>query len=405
MDTSCCLRIHGFIIVILAAFTVNLTEAADAEEGFEIGKWREINSEVLNEKRSLIVGTPRNYDKSNSSFPVIILLDGDDHFHFVTAATKFLAANGFMPKVLVVGIPNTDRTRDLTPKSNNPQEIASRPTQGGADNFLSFISDELLPWLSKEYRTQGYNVLVGHSYGGLFALHALTTQPDVFDGYIAISPSLQWNDQHLVEQTNTFLMGHQKLKADLYITAGSEGGQLVGGVQKIAGLFNEYSPYGLNWKFTLHERESHSSIFSKGVYEGLEAVFSDWRINDLVSAFEFGGAEGIVKFYENSGKKYGIDRPFPNGLFIGLTYLFIQKNRLDEAAEIIDFNAEDFKPPAILVNMVAESYLNHGNMGKATQYYTKALQIDSNDLDARKGLISLGKNPDIVVGEMNMEDR
>ena len=82
-----------------------------------------------------------------------------------------------MPEVILVAVVNTDRTRDLT-----PTKIADRPGEtGGADRFLDFFEKELIPAIESRYRTQKFRVFAGHSLGGLFALHALFTRPELFD--------------------------------------------------------------------------------------------------------------------------------------------------------------------------------------------------------------------------------
>ena len=123
-----------------------------------------------------------------------------------------------------MAVPVADRGRDLLPPTQNEDEVFVLPTMGGADAFLRFLSDELMPWMDGRYRTRPYAVLVGHSAGGLFAIHALTTRPDLFDAYIAISPALRRDDQRMVAQAETFFENTSELNADLYMTMANEGG-------------------------------------------------------------------------------------------------------------------------------------------------------------------------------------
>ena len=126
--------------------------AQDSGEPITIGKKINIHSKVLNEKRPLLIGLPDNYDVNDESYPVLYLLDGNGHFHHTTGIVKFLADNGRLPQMIVVGMPNTgDRTHDLTPpiivsKTNN------FPTAGGADQLLRFMSEELMPYIEKTYQ-------------------------------------------------------------------------------------------------------------------------------------------------------------------------------------------------------------------------------------------------------------
>ena len=264
--------------------------SAETDDPFVIGERQEIFSEILDETRQLIVGVPGDYDSNQEAYPVLYLLDGNSHFHHTTATADYLARNGRIPRTIVVAIPNTDRTRDLTPSAHSPEAAESFPTHGGADTFLRFISDELMPWMGEHYRTRSHATLIGHSFGGLFALHALVSRPDVFDAYVAISPSLQWDEQRLVKQADTMFARTPELTADLYMTVGNEGGTLLGGVRKFSGVLDEHAPRGFRWAFQLMEEETHGSVPLRSTQQGLEAVLAGWYLHDILSMFDRGRA-------------------------------------------------------------------------------------------------------------------
>src|SRR6185369_6618719 len=79
------------------------------------------------------------------------------------------------------------------------------PSAGGADNFLKFFETELIPQIEKQYRVQPYRIFAGHSFGGLFAIHALITKPKLFNSYVAVSPSLQWENFEALKRAEDFL--------------------------------------------------------------------------------------------------------------------------------------------------------------------------------------------------------
>src|SRR5580692_6186874 len=175
-------------------------------EPFVIGEEFEIESKVLAETRTYIVHTPPSYKSGKDAYPVLVLQDGDGHFAYTTSAVDMLSGNGRIPPMIVVGIINTDRARDMTP-TKPASGFGGAPwigSAGGADKFLAFIADELLPTIDHNYRTRPYRVLIGHSFGGLFAVYALLNRPEVFKGYLAISPSLWWDDQILVRTAQPF---------------------------------------------------------------------------------------------------------------------------------------------------------------------------------------------------------
>lgn len=159
---------------VLVASLVSSSQgfAQEAGEPIVIGERFQVESEILGETRAVIVGRPHSYGTGEEEYPILFVLDVGTHFQHTLATASFLTANNRMPEVLVVAVPNgTDRTRDLSPPTQDENEARDLPTHGGADSFLRFLNDELMPWVENRYRTRPYSILVGHSLGGLFAVH------------------------------------------------------------------------------------------------------------------------------------------------------------------------------------------------------------------------------------------
>src|ERR1041384_2931446 len=148
-----------------------------------------LKSDVLGEERTVLIRTPVGYETNKLSYPVLYMTDGDAHMDHTSSTIAFLTRNGRIPDLIVVGVTNTDRTRDLTPVKSTDKRF---PGGGGADNFLKFFETELIPHIEKEYRVQPYRILAGHSLGGLFVIHAMMTKPGLFNSSIAVSPSRHW---------------------------------------------------------------------------------------------------------------------------------------------------------------------------------------------------------------------
>ena len=148
-----------------------------------------INSEVLNEKRELLIYLPNNYSQhAEKAYPVLYLLDGQRNFSHTVGTLDLLNQSKMAQEMIVVGIVNTHRTRDFTPTYD--ENYNEWGTSGGADNFLEFIEKELKPYISEKFRTNGFNVLSGHSLGGLLSIYTLQAKPHLFQGYFAFSPNL-----------------------------------------------------------------------------------------------------------------------------------------------------------------------------------------------------------------------
>lgn len=171
-------------------------------------------SKALSEERTIQVQLPKNYNDSlfaQASYPVMYVLDGDFNFQFITALerfnTKFLYRS--QPEMIIIGINNIDRTRDFTPTKNNKK--GHFKNSGGAIRFIKFIAEELQPHINSIYRTNGYDILWGHSFSGLFTMYTLFEQPNLFDSYIAIDPSLWWDDAVLLKKAIGVNLTHKNL--------------------------------------------------------------------------------------------------------------------------------------------------------------------------------------------------
>ena len=161
---------------------------------FILGHIEEIDSRQLSEKRVLNIYLPEGYDRSDTTrYPVIYLLDGsaDEDFIHVVGLVQFYTFPWVnkLPKSIVVGIANVDRRRDFTFPSTIKEEREANKTAGNSDKFISFIREELQPFINKQYRTTAAATLIGQSLGGLLATEILLKHPQMFTNYIIISPS------------------------------------------------------------------------------------------------------------------------------------------------------------------------------------------------------------------------
>src|ERR1044072_499242 len=179
-----------------------------------------MKSAVLGEERVILIRTPPGYETNKLSYPVLYMTDGDAHMGHTSSTIEFLTQNGRLPDLIVVGITNTDRTRDLTPAKSSAKNAAGElqfPTSGGADNFLKFIQTELIPEIEKDYRFQPYRILAGHSLGGLFTIHTMISKPGMFNSFIAVSPSLQWENGEALKRAEAFLKNQKEFRATLFV--------------------------------------------------------------------------------------------------------------------------------------------------------------------------------------------
>ena len=208
------------LIIVSASF-------AQSDNKIVIGKVDSVYSTVLKEQRKIWVYVPNmnsGLQNSKQRFPVLYLLDGDAHFNSVVGMIQQLSqvnGNTIFPEMIVVAIPNTDRTRDLTPthvESDPPMMDSSfSKTTGGGENFAAFLEKELIPHVDSTYLTQPFRTLVGHSFGGLAVMHILTNHTKLFNAYIAIDPSMWYDKEKFLKATEQKLSGQKYDGTSLYV--------------------------------------------------------------------------------------------------------------------------------------------------------------------------------------------
>lgn len=166
-----------------------------------------IDSKILDEKRELLIHLPAGYDASQS-YPVMYVLDGSSQDFRIASIANTLNRAEVIEKLIVVGIPNTNRNRDLTPHyilQDTDGEIF-----GKGDEFLSFLSDEAIPFIESKYFVNGYRMLAGHSRAGLFTFYSYLEQPDTFDALFCFSPAFWRDDSIILEKARTFFVDSPK---------------------------------------------------------------------------------------------------------------------------------------------------------------------------------------------------
>jgi predicted alpha/beta superfamily hydrolase len=238
-----------------------------AQDGYTV-KRDSLQSDILKQNRKLSIFLPDGYDAPDARFPVIFVLDGDGRCQHIVPTARFLSENNKMPKTIVIGVINIDRNHDFLPDSSQ-----STPTGGGADDFIQFFKNELIPYIDKNYKTDPYKVLVGHSFGGVFSTYAFLKEPDLFDAYISIDPSLWYKNQMLLKIAQSEFSKAKNWNKIIYIT-GREGEGMKGmAITPMEKYLESSAPKGLTWTVVAYPGEDHGSVPFKSSYDGLRFIF------------------------------------------------------------------------------------------------------------------------------------
>jgi len=365
----------------VVAFLFSLTVAA-LGQNYAAGARVAIKSEVLGEERIILVRTPPGYDRNGQRYPVLYMTDGDAHLGHTASTIEFLSRNGRMPEMIVVAITNTDRTRDLTPTNASmwrPDGTETKmPTSGGADKFLKFIETELIPKIEKDYRTQPYRVFAGHSFGGLFAIHAFLTRPEIFNAYIAVSPSMHWDNNLLSRKAEEFFKDRKELNRTLFFTLANEGGAMREGFDRFKGILGKNKPKGFEWDAMLMEDEDHGSVVMRSHYHGFRKVFEGWQVTADVVA---GGAPAVESHYKQLSAKFGYAIQPPEPLMNNLGYQLMGAGKMNDAIAVFKSNVERYPHSANVYDSLAEAYEKSGKLDLARPNYERAVQLGTQNND------------------------
>ena len=340
-----------------------------------------LKSTVLGEERVILVRTPAGYETNKQKYPVLYMTDGDVHMGHTASTIEFLVGNGRISDLIVVGVSNTDRTRDLTPAKSTLKNAGGElqnPTAGGADNFLKFFETELIPAIEKDYRVQPYRILAGHSFGGLFTIHAMITRPGLFNSYIAVSPSLQWENFEALKRAETFLNSQKKMNVTLYASIGNEPGGIGQAFDRFKELLSKTSIEGFEWQAERMADEDHGSVVLRSHYFGLRKVYEGWQPpNDALT----GGLKSVDAHYKKLSDRFGYSIPTPENLINRLGYQFLNGDKPDDAIAVFKANVERYPNSANVYDSLAEAYERGGKIDLAEPLYDKARLLSEQNKD------------------------
>lgn len=241
----------------------------------ELGATLTIVSKLLGESRVINIYLPPDYATSSERYPVLYMPDGGmkEDFPHVVGSVDVSIKNAVIRPVIVVGIENTERRRDLVGATTVAEERAVAPHAGGSDRFRAFLRDELKPLIAARYRTTAESAIVGESLAGLFVIETFLVEPTLFDGYIAADPSVWWNQQQLVRSANSQLAWWTAGAKQLYIATGDEPSSSDGVAILVTALTINVPP-GVTWTYEPMPLEHHNTIFPTAALHGIRTVFA-----------------------------------------------------------------------------------------------------------------------------------
>lgn len=255
------------------------------QEDICIGKKFTLSSNALQEERAYWVHLPDNYEQDvTQSFPVIYLLDGEAFFYSLVGINKAFSSGRRkdIPPFIIVGILSTDRTRDFTPTASAAGRdgkivAGATPKGGGSKVFSRFLTEELRTVIDGTFRTSGKNILIGHSFGGLFTLDTFLNRTELFDTYLALDPSFWWDQGKVSKEAGELVKKKDFTGKNLYIGIASKPrpDRVNIHLSESETLLSEVLPQakGLRFLKKSFPDETHGTVGIPGIYDGIRQLF------------------------------------------------------------------------------------------------------------------------------------
>ena len=400
------------MIVVFLLFCTNGIQAQTTPNQLNqivIGSKDIIHSKILNEQREVWVYVPSSaldtiYSKQR--YPVVYLLDGDAHFSSVVGMIQFLSSNNYCPEMIVVGIPNTDRARDLTPTHMDSWQFLNFvidsnfcKTSGGGEKFISFIERELMPHIDSLYPTAPYRMFIGHSFGGLTVMNTLIHHTDLFKAYVAIDPAMSWDNQKLLKEAknalanntysgislflgiaNTMDEGMDTIKVKKDTTKSTEH---IRSVFELRDYLSNNKQNQLKFACRYYNNDNHTSVPLIAEYDALRFIFDYYHLSTFYDDYK-----NIENLYDNVSKHFGYKVKPPESMVNSLAYTYLYFKHFDGAFYLFKLNVSNYPESWNVYDSLGDYYDAKGDKANAIDSYKKALSIKEVP-DTRKKLEKL----------------
>jgi uncharacterized protein len=390
-----------FLLSVITSFVSAQSNKID------IGIIDTIYSRILNEKRSVLIHEPDDFDLQKK-YPVVYLLDGDWHFVSVVGMLQqlsYINGNTICPEMIVVGIPVKDRYRDYTPT----RDSAYSSTSGGYNNFISFVNNELIPHIDSTYPAAPYKMLIGHSLGGLMVMNTLIKTPEMFNAYVAIDPSMWWDNQILLKETKNILSSNnfENKRLFLAIANNMNRGMDTASVRKditrntlairsnleLSDILKANTNNELDFQTKYYINESHGSIPMIATYDAFHFIFDYYNFPMDKSDYAnttMALANRMEKHYNDVSNKMGYKINPSESIINTLGYNAIYLQNLSLAEYFFKLNINNYPDSYNAFDSMGDYYIAAGNNEQAIIMYKKALSIFDN-VETKKKLESIKK--------------
>lgn len=336
-----------------------------------LGVYRIMESEILGEDRVLQVHLPTGYEGSDLSYPVVYLFysDWEAGYFAQTVNDLYHLTIDRMPQVILVGIPNVQRYRDLY-----PWPLESRPEAGGAGRFLQALKEEIIPFIEEEFRTKPYRIMIGPQAAAVFGVYTLLEEPGTFQAFILNDPCrLDSTERSLCKEIVDFASSPESGRVFLAVShhAGDTRwpGEFLAGLR--SGLAARASD-GFRWRVDLVP-DWPFFLAPVMVREALLDLFARYPFPESHRARNLAD---ILAHYERVSSDLGFKMEPPNLVLVQVAATLREGGAYPEAMEVlnhlVELHPSSLDGPWQLANL----HRVMGDTAAAIRYYEECLRRD-----------------------------
>jgi uncharacterized protein len=325
-------------------------------------------SAKVGEPREFWVSLPDRYSTSDEKYPVLYMMDGEHNFNSgVIGGLRHAARCGEMPEFIIVGIKNTNRSKDIFPEEVTYPDGSK--DGGRANQYLDFIREELIPHIDQSYRTEPYRVLYGTSNTGFTAVYGLFRTPDLASAYIAASATL--SVPSFRSARDTLVSGFKGGRRQLVLVLGEQDlptvASLNGALRETIGM---NAPAGLSCRLRVIENGEH--VPPDALLEGMRSLFQGWKIGEPLAEGSFARIRAQV---DGRVERFGLPGPLAEEALKDLGDSLLGEKKAARAIEVLEYRAASYPRSAEAQVALGDAYRHSGNVEKARDCYKRALVL------------------------------
>ena len=335
-----------------------------------------IASKILSEKRAFEIQLPRSFDKDDKTkYPLMIIMDGDHLFNMVSGTVDYLSFWGDIPENLVVGIKQIDsRFKDSSVFDN----VNNTPITSTA-NFYDFIVQELIPYLSKNYRASDFIIVLGQERTANFINFFLLKNDPLIRGYISISPKFSKNmKEYLIQnlsQTNANILYTVSSSKQDFETIYED-------VLNFSNSLDSVKNKNLKFKSFIYDEENHYTLPTLSVPRSIRETYSLYKDIDkieydsIISKLESSPVDYLREKYKNIKSYYGLDKKVSMNDFMAIEEYIESKEQFNYYDELSKYANEFYSGTILPSYYKGRFYEETGDPERAMKIYRSAYNMN-----------------------------